>query len=333
MLWSAPNRKLRQIASTADETAGGRPAPRPKSKQSLKGGHRRLPSVMAKDEFVEIDLQVMPADAVIRADEPLLQVPDRTVRQRHHGGHSFAERTPERLRAGHMPHAGCPQISEAFQAVGIDRRAGRDLALDEIDHRRLFEVGDDRHPHTTRDSTASFHGHQHNGRLAPFELPTASQSRLRPADPRVVDLDVAMQGLAGGIDHRAPELVQDQPGRLVPADGQLALQQQGRDPPLVRRHQIRGPKPQRQRSLRPVEDRPGRQRHLVAALGAFTPLPVAQRERPVVAAARTSKAIGPATGLQIRAARRLVSELPLELPEAGRERRAGHGGTLLMVAS
>ena len=82
-----------------------------------------------------------------------------------------------------------------------------------------------------------------------------------------------------------------------------------------------------------MEDRAGRQRHLVATLGAFTPLPVAQRERPAVTAARTSKAIGPATGLQIRAARRLVNELSLELPEAGRERRAGHDDTLLMGAS
>ncbi len=83
MLWSALDRELGQIASTADETSGGRPACCPESEQGLKGGHRRLASVMAKDEFVEIDLQVMPADAVIGADEPLLQVTEEGLK----GGH------------------------------------------------------------------------------------------------------------------------------------------------------------------------------------------------------------------------------------------------------
>jgi hypothetical protein len=52
-----------------------------------------------------------------------------------------------------------------------------------------------------------------------------------------------------------------------------------------------------------------------------------------MAAARASKAVGPATGLQILAARRLVSKLPLELLKAGRERRTRHESTLLIVAS
>ena len=56
--------------------AAGRPAPRPEPEQGLKRGHRRFAPVMAKDEFVEIDLQVMTADAVVGADEPLLQVAD-----------------------------------------------------------------------------------------------------------------------------------------------------------------------------------------------------------------------------------------------------------------
>ena len=97
------------------------------------------------------------------------------------------------------------------------------MVFDEIDHRRLFEVRDDRHPHPTRALRPFFHGHQHNGGLTPFELPTASQPRLRPANPGVVDLHFAVQGLSRRIDHGPPEFVQDQPSRLVPADGQLAL--------------------------------------------------------------------------------------------------------------
>ena len=71
---------------------------RPESEQGLKRGHRHLAPVMATDEFVELDLQVMPADTVIGADEPLLQVTDRAVRKRDHGRHTFAEGAPDGLR-------------------------------------------------------------------------------------------------------------------------------------------------------------------------------------------------------------------------------------------
>ena len=79
MLWSALDRDLGQIAAPADETSGGRSAPRPEPEQGLKRGHRGLAPVIAKDEFVEIDLQVMSADAMVGADEPLLQVADGAV--------------------------------------------------------------------------------------------------------------------------------------------------------------------------------------------------------------------------------------------------------------
>lgn len=333
MLWSALDRELGQIAGTADEPSSGRSVPGPEPEQGLKCRHRRLAPGMTKDEFVEIDLQVMPADTVIGADEPLLQVPNGAVRQRHHGRHASSQRTPGRLRAGDVPHACGRQFPKAFQAVGVDRGAWRDGALDELDHRRLFDIRNDGHPHTTRSVSPFFYRHQDEGGLSSFELPTPSQPRLRPADPGVIDLHLTLQGLPGRIDHGAPELVEHQPRGLVPAHGQLPLQQQRRDPALVCRHQIRRPKPQRQRGPRPVEDRARRQRHLVPALGAFTTLPLAERERPAVAAARTSKAVRPATGLQILTARRLVSELPLEMAEADRECRPGHRNTLLMVAS
>ena len=52
--------------------------------------------------------------------------------------------------------------------------------LDELNHRRLFGVRDNRHSHPTGALLASFHGHQRNGGLSPFELPTASQTGCGP---------------------------------------------------------------------------------------------------------------------------------------------------------
>ena len=144
MLWSAPDREFWQISSATDEAPWGRPACGPKPEQGLKRGHRSLAAIVPKGEFVKIDLQVLAADAVIRADEPLLQVADRAVCQRHDRRHAAAQRAPGGLRAGHVPDAGGLQSLPPFQPVGVDGCPWRDVGLDEVEHRRLFEVRRDR---------------------------------------------------------------------------------------------------------------------------------------------------------------------------------------------
>ena len=84
MWWLAHDRELRQVVSAADDVSDGRPAPRAESEQGLEGCHGCLAPVMAKDELVEINLQLMSADAVVRSDEPLLKIPDGAAGERHH---------------------------------------------------------------------------------------------------------------------------------------------------------------------------------------------------------------------------------------------------------
>lgn len=91
MLWSAPDRELPQILRAADETPWRRPTRAPEAEQGLKRGHRCRPPVVPKHEFVEVDLQVLAADAVVRADEPLLQVADGAVRERHDRRHTATQ--------------------------------------------------------------------------------------------------------------------------------------------------------------------------------------------------------------------------------------------------
>src|SRR5258708_38199416 len=47
--------------------------------------HRLLAPIVSKDKLIEIDLELSAADTVIGADQPLLEVADRAVGQRHHG--------------------------------------------------------------------------------------------------------------------------------------------------------------------------------------------------------------------------------------------------------
>src|SRR5438034_9866984 len=63
------------------------------------------------------------------------------------------------------------------------------------------------------------------------------QRLLWTSHPRVVQFDLAVQGLARQVDHGAPELMQEQPSRFIPADRQLSLEQRRRNPAFVRGYQ------------------------------------------------------------------------------------------------
>ena len=269
---------------------------------------------------------------MVGADQPLLQVPNGAVRQRHHGRGAFPQGAPERLSPGHVRHARGLQPLEAFQAVGVDGRPRRDVALNEIDHRGLFEVRGHRHPNPARDAAPLFDGDQHNGGLAPFELTTPPQAGLGTTDPGVVDFHRPMQRLARHIDRGAAQLVEQHPRWFVPAEPQLPLEQNRRNPPLVGRHQIGCPEPHRQRDLRVVQHRPGRQGHLVPAFDT-SPAPVFQHRvgAPVVTA-WTAEPVGPPTHRQILVAGLFGGELALKLAQVCGKGRTRHARTLHLVA-
>ena len=74
MLCSA--RVDRHVLSPPNLSVGRWGAPRPKSEQRLKGGHRLLSTIVPKHELVQIDLELRTAHAVVGADQPLLEVAD-----------------------------------------------------------------------------------------------------------------------------------------------------------------------------------------------------------------------------------------------------------------
>ncbi len=128
-------------------------------------------------------------DAMVRADQPPLEVADGATCERHHGRNALAQVAPDGLSPGHV--------------------------LDARDHGRLCDIRDHGHPYATRDAITSFNRHHHTGGLAPCELATAAQAGLRPTHPGVVDLHVAMPRLTRDVDHRALQ----QKGRDAPCVG------------------------------------------------------------------------------------------------------------------
>ena len=192
-------------------------------------------------------------------------------------------------------------------------------------------IRDDRDAHAAGTPAPAFDGDQHEGRRAAFQLSAPPNPGLGPANPCVIHFDVTLQGIARGIHHRPPELVEDQPRRFVAPQGQLPLHPQGRRAALVGDHQVGRPEPGRQRRLRVVQDRARRERHLMPTAGAL-PSP---RRHPICApmlAPRADESVRPATGGQVSLACLLGRELALKLVQILRKRRPRHPSTLQVVA-
>ena len=90
------------VQSSSNASIGRWRPSRTKAEQCLKGGHRLPPTIVPKHELIQIDLQLCLTDPMVGTDEPLLQVPNRAVRKRHHRGYAFAQLGPERLRTGNI---------------------------------------------------------------------------------------------------------------------------------------------------------------------------------------------------------------------------------------
>jgi hypothetical protein len=89
-----------------------------KAEQGLKGGPRFTTTIHAEDEFIEIDLELAAADALVCADQPALKVPDHPVGKRNDGLGSLAHLELGRLRSWHMGIAARREHREAREAIG-----------------------------------------------------------------------------------------------------------------------------------------------------------------------------------------------------------------------
>src|SRR2546430_8258057 len=134
----------------------------------------------------------------------------------------------------------------------------------------------------------------------------------------LIDLHHALQRLAVGINHRSSELLRQQPSRLV-RDAELGFELNCRHAIRVRRHEMRGPEPHRQRQLRPVHRRPGRDRRLPTAVKAFVGVrPALQQRCPCAATGGADKHLWPTPIEQERRATRLVRKARLKLAQRSR---------------
>ena len=221
-----------QIQSTSNAAVSRGPLLCSQSEQSLKSRHGLVTPIMAKNELIEVNLELAAADTVVGADQPLLKVADSTVGQGHDRFGALAQFGCLRLRPRDVPIPNFVQTRETLQSIGVDRRAHSDMLLDKATERRCLKVWDHSHSQPPRRLAAFLNGHQDKSGSTPFKLTTAAQTRLGTANPSFIDLYLSTQRLACHVDRRSAQLVKHHPGRFVAAQFQLTLSKSAEIPRL-----------------------------------------------------------------------------------------------------
>jgi hypothetical protein len=247
------------------------------AEERLEGRHGLPSAIVPKDELVQIDLQLGAAHPMVGTDEPLLEIPDGTISEGHHGFRSLVQLGSQGLLARDMVKD-FVQTREGLKAIGEDRRTGSNILDEEVVDGGRLEVRKDGHADAPRGLPAPLHRDQDKCSSAPLELSAPAEASLDAADLGIVDLDLTPKRFARDIDHRSAELVKHHPGGFVAPKPKLALEEECRNTPLVGGHQVGCPEPKGQRGLGIVKHRPRGQRNLIAAGG--TP---SQRLRPTSA--------------------------------------------------
>jgi hypothetical protein len=193
----------------------------PEPEQRLEGRHWGAAAVVAEDELVEVDLQVLLGGAAVGALQPGLEVGEGAVQN------EAALLAAPALGDWPVVEAEVAKSGVAAPVVGMDDRAGLDAPGHPRSEAALAGIWESRKPKTPRASAADLHGDPDkplsNGVSAGLAV------GIDAADETLVDLHFAAQGLALGGDHHPAQLLQDEPGGLIAREAELALQLLGGD--------------------------------------------------------------------------------------------------------
>ena len=119
---------------------GRRDRPRGQAEQAVEARHRVEPPVEAEDVLVQVGLQMMLAGAVVRAEQPGLQVREDQV---HHRQMRVLQRVVRARREAVVVEAGCPEPVVALPAVRTnDSAQGHVVAYESLARTRLAVLHD-----------------------------------------------------------------------------------------------------------------------------------------------------------------------------------------------
>jgi hypothetical protein len=289
----------------------------------VKRRHRIEATIEPEHVFVEVSLQVFRLDtAVMRSFDPSFEVAENEM---DHGQVrlSFVGVAAERQCL--MMISGLGKARVASPAIGAKDGAARNVVFDKAGKRICAAVGNYTKPQTSSIDAASvllaivrarsnLYGADHDGLV----MRAATFTARLAADHAFVDLDgmFAPDGIALRVDHASAKLVEYLKGRLITTEGKLPLELDGGLSGDLRGHQVRTPKPYRERRMARLHDGSCRQRRV-----GFAPTTSQHDRRASCEAVRlsykpalwTRKSVRPTNGFKIAGASRIVGEYPLKL--------------------
>ena len=118
----------------------------PKPEKPLKGCHWILSAVMPKDEFIQVNLKVTPAYAMVRSHKPLLKIPDGAIGQWDNGFCAPTQISPQGLGSRHMIKPYFGEFYKTRQTVRVYGGSGGDISNGKVVHRWAGEIVHDLHP-------------------------------------------------------------------------------------------------------------------------------------------------------------------------------------------
>ena len=117
MLWFGDDYSWLEVAGSTGPAGRRGPVRSAEAEQGLKRRHGLAPAIVTKDELVEVDGKLGTADAMVGANQPLLEVANGPVGERHHRGDASVQVTAQGLRPGDVPKPRRLQAGERLQPV------------------------------------------------------------------------------------------------------------------------------------------------------------------------------------------------------------------------
>jgi hypothetical protein len=313
-------------------------------KNRVKRRHRIEPTIETEHVFVEVGLQVLWLDtAMMRSLDPSFQVAENEM---DHGQMrlGFVGVAAERQRLMVVSHFWKARV--ASPAIGAEDGAARNVVFNEAGKRIGAAVG-----HDTKSQTSCI-----DAALVLLAVVSARPNLYRPDDKSLVmdaatfaaclaadhafvnfDRMLAANGIALWANHASAELVKYLKGSLITREPKLTLELNGALAGGLRGHQVRAPKPCRERRMARLHDGSGRQRCIGFASTTSQHDRRARSETVRLSykpALWTRKSLRPANGFKVTSASRIVRENPLKLRKRSGEAANVHGcdnGTALSL--
>jgi hypothetical protein len=203
--------------------------------------------------------------------------------------------------------------------------ANRDILFDEAGERFRAPIGHDTKPQPSRIDAARVllavirsRSNLHSADNDRFVMGSASLAARLAADHAFINFDqmLAPDGVTFRANHTGAKLVKYLKSRLITSESKLTLELDGRLSRHLRRHEVRAPKPRRERRMAGLHDGSGRKRRVGLATTA------AEHDRrtrcepiglPCNAALWARKPVRPTDRFKIASASRIVGEYPLKL--------------------